>query len=278
MDEAIAYYEEHGLDDAIAFYSDPDNVDGQWYTVIMDENGTIVAHFNPDLIGESLFGPIGTDAAGYEFGPVMAAADENGRWITYVFHNPATGDLGLKHGWADRHDGLLFASGWYEFASVLGVGDDTPTKDDPEGYAQRLVGEALQRLDGQGLEDTLAHYNTPESVDGPWYVFILEDRNGDLYTIANAGRPDLVGTTRVRIDANGYNYGEAFADCQRGGRRRMGELPVHAPGNARRRPETHLDRPSRRPARRRRVVRGHLTSSDASLSSPSLGEESNRGG
>ena len=143
VDEAIAYYEEHGLDDAIDFYSDPGNVDGQWYTVIMDENGTIVAHFNPDLIGESLFGPIGTDAAGYEFGPVMAAADENGRWITYVFHNPATGDLGLKHGWADRHDGLLFASGWYEFASVLGVGGRHPDERQP----RRLRATARRRGD-----------------------------------------------------------------------------------------------------------------------------------
>lgn len=47
--------------------------------------------------------------------------------------------------------------------------------------------------------------------DGPWHVFILEDRDGDLYTVSHSTRPDLVGTTRDRIDADGFNYGEAFA-------------------------------------------------------------------
>ena len=28
--------------------------------------------------------------------------------------NPETGDDRQKHTWAVRHDGLLFASGWYE--------------------------------------------------------------------------------------------------------------------------------------------------------------------
>ncbi len=212
VDEAIAYYEEHGRDGAVAYYSDPANVDGQWYIVIADEDDAIIAHFNESIVGESLHGPIGTDATGYEFGPELAAADANGRWVAYVFHNPGTGENGLKHSWADRHDGLLFISGWYEFASVLGPQNDGDAgKDDPADYAQRLVGEALARLDAQGIEDTLAHYNSPESADGPWYVFFLEDRDGVIYSVANTARPDLVGTTRVRIDANGYNYDEALA-------------------------------------------------------------------
>ena len=62
-----------------------------------------------------------------------------------------------------------------------------------------------------GREGTLDYYNLPESADGPWYVFVLEDREGDLYSVANSNRPELVGTTRERIDANGFNYGEALA-------------------------------------------------------------------
>ena len=66
-------------------------------------------------------------------------------------------------------------------------------------------------MDDEGLEATLAHYNASGNADGPWYAFIIEDREDALYSIASANRPDLVGTTWERIDANGFNYGAAFA-------------------------------------------------------------------
>ena len=36
--------------------------------------------------------------------------------------------------------------------------------------------------------------------------------------MASVNRPDLVGTTWERIDANGFNYGEAFAAVTEEGR------------------------------------------------------------
>ena len=53
--------------------------------------------------------------------------------------------------------------------------------------------------------------NSPHSVDGQWYLFILEEIDGAIYTIAHATRPELVGTTRVRVDSRGFDYGAAFA-------------------------------------------------------------------
>ena len=50
----------------------------------------------------------------------MVAADENGRWVDYVFVNPTTGDPERKHTWVIKHDGLSFASGWYEPISSAG--------------------------------------------------------------------------------------------------------------------------------------------------------------
>ena len=67
------------------------------------------------------------------------------------------------------------------------------------------------------VDATLAPYNDPASADGPWYVFILEDRDGDLYTVSHSTRPDLLGTTRDRIDVNGFNCGEAFAAAMEDG-------------------------------------------------------------
>ena len=82
---------------------------------------------------------------------------------------------------------------------------------EPGGFSKWMVNQAVARYDADGREATLARYNSPDSMDGTWYVFVLEDRDGALYTVAHPSRPDLVGTTRERIDANGYDYGAAFA-------------------------------------------------------------------
>ena len=74
-----------------------------------------------------------------------------------------------------------------------------------------MVEQAVARYRAEGREASIAYQCSTDSVDGCWYVFLLEDRNGILYTVAHPTRPELVGTTRERIDANGFNDGEAFA-------------------------------------------------------------------
>ena len=52
------------------------------------------------------------------------SATEDGKWVSYVYHSPESGGLGsdntgalqLKNVWVAKHDGLLFASGWYIIA------------------------------------------------------------------------------------------------------------------------------------------------------------------
>ncbi len=101
---------------------------------------------------------------------------------------------------------------------ALGGGsNDAPSKTNAPAYAIWLVEEALDRYERDGTEAMLEFYNAPEALDGAWYVFVLEDRDGVLYSVANANRPELVGTTRERIDASGYDYGAAFARTVDGG-------------------------------------------------------------
>ena len=203
VNEAIERYESEGLDATVAYYSDPDNVDGQWYGVIMDSDGTLLAHYNEKIVGQSGLGPAGTDVTGYDFAADMLKATEEGSWVEFVFRHPVTGKQEGKRSWVVRHDGLFFTSGWYMAA---------PDGDaDPGAFAKWFVNQALGYYVENGREATLAHYNTADSMDGDWYVFVLEDRDGALYTIAHASRPELVGTTRDRIDANGFDYGAAFA-------------------------------------------------------------------
>ena len=208
---AVERYRSEGHDAAIAYHSSSQSVDDRWYVFILDgETGEVLAHPANTYIGQDL--TVGSEAYGdawYFYAADLMEATAEGVFVPNVIGVPTVDEQNpfhtieeVKHYYAVREDGLIFVSGWYT---------PPPGKDDPSEYARLLVGRALTRYDDQGLEATLAHHNSPDSVDGPWYVFILEDRDGDLYTIANANRPDLVGTTRERIDSNGFNYGEAMA-------------------------------------------------------------------
>ena len=79
---------------------------------IVDQNGYTIAHPNPMFVGRDP--SLRVDATGYFYGDDLLGANEAGRWVDYVLVNPETGDDRQKHTWAVRHDGLIFASGWYE--------------------------------------------------------------------------------------------------------------------------------------------------------------------
>ena len=65
-----------------------------------------------------------------------------------------------------------------------------PPKSTPGDYTKFLVGDAISRYESEGLDATVAYYNARESIDGQWYVFII-DENQTI--IAHAPDPDLVG-------------------------------------------------------------------------------------
>ena len=199
VDNAVIHYETHGLDATLARYNSPQSIDGQWYVFIIDENDLVIAHPDPERRGLDLKGWVGTDANGYEFGPEMLSATEDGKWVSYVYRNPASGAIGsdfgeleLKNVWVQRRDGLLFASGWY-------IDADTFTK--------QLVSIAVDRFRDGGLEETVAYfaspgsalagleaavayYNTAETVDGNWFAFIA-DPNGEIVAHSD---PSMIGS------------------------------------------------------------------------------------
>ena len=179
VDNAITRYETQGLDATLAHYNSPRSVDGQWYVFIIDQNDLVIGHPDPERVGLDVKGWVGTDANGYEFGPEMLSATEDGKWVSYVYRNPESGGIGsgdfeLKNVWVDRHDGLLFASGWYI---------------DADAFTRMLVSVAVDRYRELGLAGTMAYfaspgsalagleaaidyYNAAETVDGKWFAFI----------------------------------------------------------------------------------------------------------
>ena len=189
VNSAIARYEVEGLDSTVAHYNDPGHIDGQWYVFIVHQEGEVVSHFNPTLLGENLDGPLGTDANGYNFGPEMLSTTGEGKWVSYVYNNPENrndsanhlGTVELKHAWVVRHDDLIFGSGWYVNA---------------DEFTMQLVAEAIDRYRNAGLEDTIAQfagsdsataglsetiafYNSAEDITGDWFALIA-DRSGEI--------------------------------------------------------------------------------------------------
>ena len=112
VDEALVRYERDGREATLAYYNSPEQVDGQWYVFIVGEDDHIIAHYLPDRVG--MDANVLEDSGGYLYGLDILEADETGRWVSYVFLNPETGEEQMKHSWVVRKDGLIFGSGWYE--------------------------------------------------------------------------------------------------------------------------------------------------------------------
>ena len=110
--DAIQRYEREGLQATIEYYNNPENVDGQWYVFVINTYGFTIAHHNPSLRNRDP--SLRVDSTGRFYGDDLLGATEEGRWVEYHITNPDTGENALKHTWAVKHDGLIFASGWYE--------------------------------------------------------------------------------------------------------------------------------------------------------------------
>ena len=208
VDNAINRYETQGLDATLAHYNRPESIDGQWYVFIADEDRTIVAHAAaPDLVGKHVSQVLGPHS--YPTGSVVAAsATESGAWSDYTFANPASGAAETKHSWVIIHDGLIFGSGWYERG---------PDRSDAPSYTKAFVQQATNLYDAVGLEETLAYYNRPESIDGQWYAFII-DENDLAAAHPDPGRLGLDLKGWVGTDANGYNFGPEMLAATEDGR------------------------------------------------------------
>ena len=217
VEKAISKYETQGIAATLAYYNRPESIDGQWYVFIIDENDLVIGHPESQRLGLDVKGWVGTDANGYNFGPEILSAAGEGKWVSYVFRNPESGTLGsdhtgalqLKNVWVVRHDGLLFASGWYIIA---------------DEFTKSFVAAAVRVFRLVGLEGTIAYFNSPQSdfagltaaieyynsaenVEGDWFAFIADSGGKvvDHYDKEMVGRDlkDLLGTDMFEATAEG---------------------------------------------------------------------------
>ena len=193
--EAIRRYDSEGLDATVDYYNSEESVDGQWYVFILDQDDIMLAHaVIPALVGRPASEAVAQN--NYPAGEaIVSIADENGAWFSFEFPNPVSGIVEAKHSWSVKYDGLTFGSGWYE----RGI-----QKSDAPGYTRNFVARAIDLYDAIGREDTLAYYNSKESADGQWYIFI----GGDDGRMAAHYDPQRVGLdVSTLTDPEGRLYG-----------------------------------------------------------------------
>ena len=92
-----------------------------------------------------------------------------------------------------------------------------PPRTDPEAYTRYVVENAIRRYATSGLEATVEHYNQASSVDGQWYVFII-DENDTVISHHDSGRLGLDLNGWVGTDANRYNFGPEMLSATEDGK------------------------------------------------------------
>ncbi len=205
---AVDLHKTEGNEATAAHYNDPATIDGQWYVFITDENDIFVAHpATPALVGKDLKDVMGID--GSMLGVDIAKATDAGRWIEYLWPNPENNKLEQKRTWTIRHDGYLFAAGYYVSWAPNPATLTLASKDDPVAYTHDLVLQAIAGYEFAGIEATAAHYNDPASIDGQWYVFITGENDS---FVAHAPMPALLGTDlKDVVGSDGYMLGIEIA-------------------------------------------------------------------
>ena len=206
VSKAIARYDAAGLEATIAYHNSPQSLDGQFYLFLIGADDIYLAHpVFPHLIGTDIKDVVGSN--GYELGKAIAQATEEGIWVEYLWPHPVTRREQHKVTWAIRHDGLIFASGYY--AGEPEIGSREWLEADPREYTLRYVHRAIKRYARDGLESMLNYYNSVASFEGQWYLFATDEN--DIYNV-HPLLPHLRGTDlKDVVDSSGFELGKALA-------------------------------------------------------------------
>ena len=206
VSKAIALYDAEGLDATIAYHNSPESLDGQFYLFLIGADDIYLAHpVFAHLIGTDIKDVVGSD--GYELGKDIAQATEEGVWVEYLWPHPVTRREQHKVTWAIRHDGLIFASGYY--AGEPETGSQEWLDADPREYTMRFVRRAIERYANDGLDSMLNYYNSVASFEGQWYLFATDA--DDIYNV-HPLLPHLRGTDiKDVVGSDGYELGKALA-------------------------------------------------------------------
>ncbi len=212
VDKAIAKYDEEGLEATIAYYNSQASLAGQFYLFLIGDDDIYLAHpIFPHLIGTDIKAVVGSD--GQELGKEIALATQEGIWVEYLWPHPLSRKEQQKVTWAVRHDGLIFASGYYAGGPESG----TPAWQDadPREHTVDYVNRAIERYEKDGLQSMLNYYNSVASFEGQWYLFATD--GADVYHV-HPLLPHLIGSDiKDVVGSDGYELGKELAKAVDGG-------------------------------------------------------------
>ena len=188
--DAVALYEQKG-DAAFTEISDPRGnfIEGDIYVYVLSADGVSLAHAaNPSLVGTDRSDA--TDSRGELFiQEILAAASEEGAWVSYRRLNPLTEVEELKRAWVVSVDDLVFGSGYY------------PTLED---FVRQQVADAVDLYEEKGDAAFAEISESGAFIEGEIYVFALD---ADGVSLAHAANPSLVGTDRSpATDSRGERF------------------------------------------------------------------------
>ena len=92
-----------------------------------------------------------------------------------------------------------------------------PPKSDAAAYTKFAVDQAIALYEADGLDTALDRYSSPDSVDGQWYVFIV-DSDGTVIAHPDEGRVGESLHGWVGTDINGYEFGPEMLAADETGR------------------------------------------------------------
>ena len=210
VNQAIDRYEQDGLESLLDYYNSVASFEGEWYLFATDENDIYHIHpLLPKLIGTDIKDVIGSD--GYKLGEELAKATDEGVWVEYLWPHPVTLKEVPKVGYAVRRDGMLF--GLRPIIYRLKI---------LRPHTKAYVQQAIDYYQTNGLEATIARYNSEESVDGQWGLTLADE--DDILRVVHL-TTQLLGTDLKDLATARRAIGEEMAAATRGGKLDQLHLP-----------------------------------------------------
>ena len=196
----------------VEHYGKPESIDGEFYIIMANPRGPIVADATGHLsAGTNIRDIEASDDP--ELGQKIFALESGERlWIRHLWPNPAKdGREERRHTFAVRFSGIYLVSGYYE---------DTPDVTPPPALlpldaAKAYVDKAIEfyRDDSAGAR---AYYSSRESIDQEHGLYLLLLRDGVI--LVNPVFPDSVNTgIEWRTDPLERQYGKALAEADEEG-------------------------------------------------------------
>ena len=202
-----------GVRPTIEHYKTPESIDGEFYIIMANPLGPIVADATGHLsLGTNIKDIEASDDP--ELGQKLFALEKGGRLeTTHLWPNPAKeGREERRHTYAVRLAvGIYLISGYYEDTP-----DITPPPElDPLDAAKAYVNKAIEdyREDSRGARE---YYSSRESIDEELGLYLLLMRDGVI--LVNPTFPASVNTSVTwRTDPLEREYGKALAEADEDG-------------------------------------------------------------